>query len=89
MFSLGLQVYLLFLAIHHEMKFRSPGKLDRRERGGGRGEGVWRGQRGGSVEGQRGGSVEGAEGRVEGKKERERREGKREGSDNMVGRGYI
>ena len=51
MFSLGLQVYLLFLAIHHEMKFRSPGKLDRRECGGGRGEGVWRGQRGGSVEG--------------------------------------
>ena len=81
MFSLGLQVYLLFLAIHHEMKFRSPGKLDRRECGGGRGEGVWRGQRGESVEG--------AEGRVEGKKERERREGKREGSDNMVGRGCI
>ena len=54
MFSLGLQVYLLFLAIHHEMKFRSPGKLDRRECGGDRGEGVWRGQRGGSVEGAEG-----------------------------------
>ena len=39
MFSLGLQIYLLFLAIHHEMKFRSPGKLDGRERGRGRGEG--------------------------------------------------
>ena len=39
MFSPDRQVYLLFLAIHHEMKFRSPGKLDGREKGTGGGEG--------------------------------------------------
>ena len=42
------QVYLLFLAILHEMKFRSPGKLEGRERGR-EGEG-----RGGKGKGERG-----------------------------------
>ena len=53
LFSLGRQVYLLFLAIHHEMKFRSPGKLDGRERGRGERE-VGEREEGEREEGERG-----------------------------------
>ena len=47
-------MYLLFLAIIHETKFRSPGKLDGRERGRGeRVRGGERGRGGGGREGRR------------------------------------
>ena len=69
MSSPGRHVYLLFLAIHHEVKFRSPGKLDRRERGRER----WREEKG------RGEKRRGGEGGEKGEERRgEGRRGERE-----------